>query len=264
MQATTHEQDPWNPAQYNKFREQRMLPFFDLFALVLPRPGMRVIDLGCGTGELTAMLSERLVDARVEGIDSSSAMLEQAMPRAGGRLTFRRSDIRAIEDFSPYDLVFSNAALQWISDNENLLTRIVSQLRPGAQIAVQVPKRGGNRTGAIAQEVAQEPPFRDLIRLPNRQGGALSLERYSQLLYDHGLREQVCIEKIYGHELPHSTDVIEFVKGTGLRQYLVQLDETGQSAFLAAYRTRLLALVGDKAPYFFQLPRLLFWGQKME
>jgi trans-aconitate 2-methyltransferase len=263
VQATTQEQDPWDPAQYNKFREQRMLPFFDLFALIRPRPGMRVIDLGCGTGELTEMLSQRLVGARIEGVDASASMLEQALPRAGERLTFHQGDMREIADFSPYDLVFSNAALQWVPDNESLLARISSQLRPEAQVAIQVPKRGGSRTGAITGEVLQEPRFQALIRSPNSGGGALSLERYSQLLHEHGFREQACIEKIYGHELAHVTDVIEFIKGTGLGQYLVQLDEAGQAAFVASYRARLLEMEGDKSPYFFQMPRLLFWGQKM-
>jgi trans-aconitate 2-methyltransferase len=205
------------PDQYNKFRDQRMLPFFDLLALIRSRPGMRVIDLGCGTGELTEMLSHRLVDANVEGVDSSPSMLAQAIPRSSERLTFRQADVREIEDFSAYDLVFSNAALQWVPNHEGLLSRVLNQLRPGSQIAVQVPKRGGNRTGVNTREIVQEPPFRELITIPNRGGGTLSLEQYSQLLYDNDLREQVCIEKIYGHELPHATDVIEFMKGTGLR-----------------------------------------------
>jgi trans-aconitate 2-methyltransferase len=139
------EQDHWNPEQYNKFRRERMEPFFDLVALVQPRPGMCVIDLGCGTGELTAMLAERFADACVEGIDSSAAMLARARAWAGERLTFRQADMRDIEDFSVYDLVFSNAALQWVPDNEELLRRILTQLHAGAQIAVQVPRRGGIR-----------------------------------------------------------------------------------------------------------------------
>lgn len=254
--------DTWNPDQYNKFRAERMLPFFDLFALIRPRPAMRVIDLGCGTGELTAMLAERLPDAYVEGIDASAAMLEQARPRAGERLTFRQADIREMEGFSPYDLVFSNAAFQWVPDNEGLVTRILAELPPGAQVAIQVPRGGGNPRYPNAADLAQEPAFRDHILVPPRCGNTLSLERYSQLLYQHGFREQACMEKIYGHELARTTEVIEFMKGTGLRQYLAQLDAAGQAEFLAAYRARLVEMAGDHSPYFFQMPRLLIWGIK--
>lgn len=254
--------DTWNPAQYNKFREQRMLPFFDLFALIRPRPDMRAIDLGCGTGELTAMLAERLPGARVEGVDASAAMLAQAAPRASERLTFRHADMREVADFSPYDLVFSNAALQWVPEHEQLLERVLTEIRPGAQVAIQLPTRGSQPVQAIAGELAQAPPFRDRLRPPARRGGALTPDAYSRLLYEHGLREQVCFVKVYGHELPHTGDVIEFLKATGLREYLAQLDAAGHAEFLDAYRTRLIATVGDRSPYFYQLNRLLFWGEK--
>jgi trans-aconitate 2-methyltransferase len=255
-------EDTWNPIQYNKFREQRMLPFFDLFSHIRPRTGMRAIDLGCGTGELTSMLAERLPGSCAEGVDASAAMLGQAASREREGLTFRRADMREIEDFSPYDLVFSNAALQWVPGHEQLLVRIFTQLRPGAQVAIQLPTRSSQPAQAIAGEVAQELPFRNLITAPAPREGALSPERYSQLLYDCGLREHVCFVKVYGHELPHAGDVIEFLKGTGLREYLSQLDEAGQAAFLDACRARLIARVGDRSPYFFQLNRLLIWGEK--
>src|SRR5579883_475882 len=148
--------DAWNPTKYEEFRGERMQPFFDLVALLRPDAGMRVIDLGCGTGELTAMLAERLPGALVEGVDSSPAMLEQAAPRANERLSFRLQDIAAIEDFSPYDLVFSHAALQWVPDNEAIMRRILGGLRPGGQVAIQVPKNEGHPSHYLAERLAKE------------------------------------------------------------------------------------------------------------
>ncbi len=254
--------DQWNPAQYNKFRGERMQPFFDLAGFIKPQPGMRAIDLGCGTGELTAMLAERFDDTSIEGIDSSPAMLRQAASRANARVSFRRQEIEAVEDYSPYDLVFSHAALQWVPDNEALISRLFAALKPGAQVAVQVPKNEAHPSHRLADRLAQERPFRDQLGGFVRRSEALTLERYSALLYEHGFRDQVCIEKIYGHELARTGDVVEWVKSTSLAAYLTRLEEPFRAGFLDAYREQLIATVGNHAPYFYPFRRLLFWGQK--
>lgn len=254
--------DRWDPEQYNKFRGERMQPFFDLAGMVQQRPGMRVIDLGCGTGELTAMLAEMIEGAAIEGVDSSAAMLEQAGTRAGELVSFKQQDVSAIEDYGAYDLVFSNAALQWVPDNEAIVSRILRTLKPGAQLAIQVPKNEAHPSHRIAEELAQEPPFRALLHGYVRRTQALELEQYSTLLYDHGVREQICIEKIYGHVLAGTADVVEWVKGTSLNAYLSRLEEPGRTEFLTEYRRRLLAEVGNRSPYFYPFRRLLFWGRK--
>jgi trans-aconitate 2-methyltransferase len=254
--------DQWNPAQYNRFRDERMQPFFDLAGFVEPRPGMRAIDLGCGTGELTAMLAERLPGSTVIGIDSSPSMLEQAAGRAHDRLSFRRQDLAEIDDFGAYDLVFSNAVLQWVPDNEAIVGRILHTLKPGAQVAIQVPVNEAHPSHRLAAELASEEPYRTLLGGYVRESHVLTLERYAELLYEHGLRRQTCIEKIYGHELPSASDVVEWVKGTSLGAYLTRLEEPARGAFLQEYRSRLLAEVGDRSPYFYPFRRLLFWGEK--
>ncbi|HLZ71023.1 MAG TPA: methyltransferase domain-containing protein [Dehalococcoidia bacterium] len=254
--------DQWSPAQYNKFRTERMQPFFDLVALIRPRDGMQAIDLGCGTGELTALLAERLPAATVLGVDSSAAMLEQAAPRAGARLSFARQAAATLADFSAYDLVFSHAALQWVPNNEGLMRRILGSLRPGAQIAVQLPNNEAHPSHVEAQALAAEPPFREQLGGFVRRSEALPLERYAELLHEHGFREQACFEKIYGHELPSSSDVVEWVKGTSLGSYLSRLNAADAAAFQAAYRARLLSRIGEQAPYFYPFRRMLFWGIK--
>lgn len=254
--------DHWDPKQYNKFRRQRLQPYEDLLALIRSRVGMHVIDLGCGTGEITALLAEHLPNAVVEGIDSSPAMLQEARIHAGERVTFRLQEMQEIGDFSRYDLVFSNAALHWVQDTETFLARILEQLRPGAQVAVQVPNNYGHPSHLIAAELAQEPPFRHLLGGFVHSRYVLPLERYAEMLYDHGFRQQVCLEKIYGHELSGSSEVVEWVKGTLLTSYLGRLDERGQADFLEAYRKRLLAALGDRRPYYYPYRRLLFWGEK--
>src|SRR5258706_14521219 len=102
---------PWDPAQYRKFESERFAPFDDLLAMLAIRPGMRVIDLGCGTGDLTARLAERLPESDVLGIDSSASMLAEAGRHAHPGLRFERREIEAIAGATGdrgWDLVFSH------------------------------------------------------------------------------------------------------------------------------------------------------------
>ncbi len=256
--------EQWDPAQYEKFREERMEPFFDLLAWIERRPGMRAIDLGCGTGELTALLGERLDAAHVEGVDSSPAMLAQAAARASQRVSFRLGDIAEVEDFGRFDLVFSNAALHWVPDNAGLMERILGELRPGAQIAVQLPRNGDHPSHRIAHQLAAEAPYCEPLGHFVSRSHALTLEQYAEALWRHRFHAHVCVELIYGHELPRTDAVFEWVKGSVLTPYLRRLDEAGRDAFIAEYRTRLIAALGDRAPFYYPYRRMLFWGKKSE
>ena len=116
--------DAWKPAQYERFREERAQPFWDLAALVDPRPGMTIVDLGCGTGELTAQLHQKLQARETIGIDSSAAMLARA-PSVPG-LRFEQRDVAGFAPQDRFDLVFSNAALHWIPDHAGLFKRLTT------------------------------------------------------------------------------------------------------------------------------------------
>src|SRR5579872_1867050 len=97
--------DTWNPAQYEKFQAERNKPYFDLMALVRPRPGMRVADLGCGTGELTRLLHQQMQARETVGIDSSEAMLSRSNAFAGDGLRFEQGDIATFANSRPFDLI---------------------------------------------------------------------------------------------------------------------------------------------------------------
>lgn len=255
--------DAWNPDQYEKFRAERIQPFFDLIALIDPRGVGRAVDIGCGTGELTVMLAERLPGAIVHGVDSSPAMLQRALPRASARVSFQLGDAAEFGDWGAYDLVFSHAALQWVPDNEALMRRALGAMRAGAQIAVQVPKNAAHPSHAIAAEIAQKPRFRSAFPEGPPRSHALTMERYAELLFEHGFQEQVCFEKIYGHVLSRTEEVVEWVKGTLLTAYLSRLNDADRAAFLEDYRERLLATLGNREPYFYPFRRMLFWGRKV-
>ena len=152
--------DAWDPDQYHRFRAERQRPFFDLLALVGGGPPARVYDLGCGTGELTAELHRRLGAATTVGVDNSAAMLERAAAFAGPGLRFEEGDITAFGGRGETaDVVFSNAALQWLPDHPAVVARWAGALGPGGQLAVQVPANADHPSHLVAAEVATEAPF---------------------------------------------------------------------------------------------------------
>jgi trans-aconitate 2-methyltransferase len=118
--------DTCNPNQYERFRAERSQPFDNLLALVQPRPGMRVVDLGCGTGELTADMHRRLQARETLGIDSSESMLAKANAFTNGAVRFRAGDIGPFATCGEYDLAFSDAALQWVPVPDEMLQRWTS------------------------------------------------------------------------------------------------------------------------------------------
>src|SRR4051812_32616510 len=146
--------DKWNPAQYERFRDERSQPFFDLMALVEARPAMRVVDLGCGTGELTRLLHQTLRASETLGLDSSAAMLAKSQAFASDGLRFAQQDIDEFAAEGEFDLVFSNAALHWLQDHEALLTQLTKALKPSGQLAVQVPANDDHPTHVVAAELA--------------------------------------------------------------------------------------------------------------
>src|SRR5207302_5948740 len=135
-------------------RKERAQPFWDLLALVEPRPAMRVADLGCGTGDMTLELHRKLQARETIGIDNSAAMLAKA-PSAPGL----RFELGSIEEFDqPVDLIFSNAAFHWVPDHAALLARLRCE-----QLAVQMPMNDDHPSHVTAHELARTHEFRRLL-----------------------------------------------------------------------------------------------------
>ncbi len=252
----------WNPEQYGRFRDERARPFFDLLDLVQPRSGMRVIDLGCGTGELTRELHRRLSARETIGVDNSPAMLAKSAAFAGDGLRFEQGDIGAFTSEGSYDLVFSNAALHWIPDHEALLPRLAAALTATGQLAVQVPANDDHASHVTAVEVAGEAPFREVLRGHVRQSPVLAPEVYATLLHRLGFMEQHVRLQVYAHELESREAVVEWVRGSVLTDYERRLPAELWPRFLERYRERLLPQLEDDRPFFYPFKRVLFWGSR--
>ncbi len=255
----------WNPDQYERFHVERRQPFDDLVALCEPVPGGRVVDLGCGTGHLTAELHARMEAAETVGIDSSEAMLARAKADRGHvpGLSFALGDIGTWLGHD-LDLVFANASLQWVDDHLNLLARMRTALGKGGQMAFQVPSNFRHPSHLLALQVAQESPFIDALEEhpPEDRGRfVLSPEIYADLLYELGAKNQVVRMQVYGHELSSTADVVEWVMGTLLTPYRTRLTPELFSAFVDRYRERLLEELGEREPYFYGFRRILCWAR---
>ena len=254
--------DPWSPEQYDRFRDERRQPFLDLLALVRPAAGARVVDLGCGTGELTRELHRHLQARETLGIDSSPAMLDRSAAFAGDGLRFEQGDIASFAAEGRFDVVFSNAALHWLPDHPALLGRLTAALAPGGQLAVHVPANFDHASHTVAAEVAGEEPFRDALAAPLRQGAVLSPEKYAVLLDRLGYREQHVRLQVYGHRLRDREEVVEWVKGSLLTTYRRRLPADLYVQFVARYRERLVTRLDDTRPCFFPFKRILFWARR--
>ena len=253
--------DVWSPAQYERFADERRRPFVDLLALVRPRAGMRVIDLGCGTGELTRLVHERLGARETIGIDSSVAMLERSRDAGGAGLRFIQRDIAELDSAGRWDLIFSNAALHWLPDHERLLARLTAILSPGGQLAVQVPANFDHASHVVAAELAHEPPFVEALGGQSHAENVRAPELYSAWLERLGCREQHVRLQVYGDRLASRDEVVEWVRGSLLTHYRRRLPPELYDAFVARYRERLLPRLEDTRPYFFTFKRILFWGE---
>ena len=252
--------DTWDPGQYQRFAAERAAPFHDLLALVRPVPGGRVVDLGCGSGELTAQLHRRLEAAETLGLDSSPAMLERAAAVAGGGLRFEAGDIGRFTE-GGWDVVFSNAALHWVGGHEALLERLVAGLRPAGQLAVQMPANHDHPSHLVAAEVAGTEPFRTALGGYRRRSPVQAPDWYAELLDRLGLAPQHVRLQVYLHHLGARDEVVEWVKGTLLTDYEARMPSDLFEAFLAAYRERLLPRLDDARPYRYPFKRLLLWGR---
>ncbi len=255
-------QDTWNPVQYERFRDERSRPFFDLLALVRPNAGMRVVDLGCGTGELTRRLHRHLNATETLGIDSSDAMLARSVEFAGDGLRFEKGDIATWVPSRAFDLVFSNAALHWLPEHEALFARLTRAIADGGQLAVHMPSNHDHPSHRVAAEVAGESPFREALGGFVRESPVQAPEAYAVLLNRLGFKEQHVRLQVYGHLLAARDDVVEWVKGSLLTDYERRMPKETFVRFLERYRERLLPRLADEKPYFFTFKRLLLWGQR--
>ncbi|MGK5552946.1 trans-aconitate 2-methyltransferase [Actinomadura kijaniata] len=242
MSRQTEAQPPaavWDPAQYGAFGDERSRPFFELVGRIPGHP-RRIVDLGCGSGELTATLARRWPEAEITGIDSSPEMIAAARAHEGGRLRFTVGDIAAWTPDGPVDLIVSNAALHWVPRHTDLLPRWSDALTAGGHLAFQVPGNFDAPSHVILRELCATPRWRDRLHGAVRAHPVRDAAGYLDLLARHGCAVDAW-ETTYLQVLQGRNPVLEWVKGTALRPVLTALGPGASDDFLTEYGARLRA-----------------------
>ena len=239
--AVTGTPPAWNPEQYLRFEGQRDRAAADLLAR-LPddlTPG-EVWDLGCGAGQHAAWLKRRWPGARVNGLDSSEAMLAQARARQAD-VEWRQGDIAGWEPEEAADLIWANASLHWLPDHEALLRRLTGALAPGGVIAIQMPMAHETRHHSLMREAAAEGPWAEALAGVPTVAPLLEPEAYYSVLAGSCGSVDVW-STTYLQALTGPDAVLEWMKGTALRPYLAALtDPVMREAYLDALGERLSA-----------------------
>ena len=249
----------WDPAQYNRFAAEREQPFWDLRALLEPVAAPRVADLGCGDGRLTAALHRDLGAASTMGLDISPTMLAEAARHAAETVTFVSGDLGAWRG-SGFDIVFSNAALQWVPDHAAALERWRGALAGGGQLAVQIPANADHPSHAVLRALAAERLGPTAPADPVATN-VLAPEAYAVLLDGLGFTRQHVRLQVYPHRLASAAEVVEWMKGTSLTRFRRALEPPTYEAFVEEYRSRLIGAFPTGRPYLYSFKRILLWGR---
>jgi len=242
MSANTTSAQDWNPGQYQLYHAHRLRPALDLLSRIPVQSPKSVFDLGCGTGEVTALMAKRWPDAGITGIDNSTHMLMKAK-QIDAHVTWQAMDVQIWQPEQPVDLIYSNAALQWLDGHSPLFKRLMAYLTPGGWLAVQMPQSWGMPSHRLMREsLANEdkgiPLGSAAMRKRLSRNWVETAAWYYDLLAPHARQLDVW-ETEYQQVLGGDNPVFEWVKATALRPVLDDLTEAESALFIADYQSRL-------------------------
>jgi len=225
----------WDADLYLRFANERTQPAIDLLARVALDAPRRIIDLGCGPGNSTALLRGRWPGVAITGIDNSPEMVAAAT-RNYPDGDWQLADIVTWLAEEHYDLIFSNATLQWLPDHARLYQRLFAQVAPGGAFAVQIPAFHTTALQQVLLALADEPKWRERLQPATRALVAESPGFYYDTLQPHA--SQIALwETEYQHVLAGPGAIVDWISGTRLRPYLEALgDEAERADFLTRLR----------------------------
>jgi trans-aconitate 2-methyltransferase len=229
----------WSAGQYLKFEDERTRPARDLLLGVPSSPVRCAADLGCGPGNSTELIAVRYPEAQVTGVDNAPDMIKAAKARLPGG----RFELCGIEEWSepgPWDLIYANAAFQWVGGHEALLPKLMQRLAQGGSLAIQMPDNLDEPSHASMRTTARSVPFAEKLKGAAKARTELGTANwYYALLKPLASRVDIW-RTTYFHALAGGLDaIVEWVKGTGLRPFLSPLSEAERPVYIAAYKEEL-------------------------
>jgi trans-aconitate 2-methyltransferase len=228
----------WDPDRYLHFGGHRVRPALDLMSRIPLSAPAHVVDLGCGAGNVTRLLTEYWPRSSITGVDSSSEMLTKAFGE-GLDVTWVEADINDWAPDLPPDLIFSNAALHWCDDHETLLPRLVGQMGPQGVIAIQMPRNHEAPSHTLITEIVNSGPWRERLAPLLRTGPVATPEHYYDILSTCAWKVDIW-ESTYLQVLEGENPVVEWTTSTALRPFLDALeDESERAEFVGSYSDRI-------------------------
>lgn len=216
----------WNANQYMVFEKQRSHPAIDLAMRIQHNTYKSIVDIGCGPGNSTAILQDVFPEASIIGIDNSKDMIEKARIRCPD-LSFQKCGVEELE--GKYDLLFSNACLQWVPNHQVLLPSLLEKLNENGVLAVQMPYNSAEPLYEIVSQVVKNPKWR-LSDKEIENNVTLARDAYFAILSKYASRFELWETKYY-HILPTHQAMLDWIKSTKIRPYLSLLEEEEREVF---------------------------------
>ncbi|QRM30926.1 trans-aconitate 2-methyltransferase [Microvirga sp. VF16] len=253
----------WNAGLYLKFEDERTRPSIDLLGRVPLEEATSCVDIGCGPGNSTELIAKRYPAARVLGIDNSPDMLAKARARLPD-LRFEEADIANWQTDERFDLIFANAVLQWLPGHPGLLKRLVSFLKDGGCLAVQMPNNLNEPSHRLMAQIAQETRWAEKLSSAIKAKETIgSFEDYYGWLRQAGCAVDIW-QTTYIHPLDGAEAIVEWFKSTGLKPYIDPLSPEERSEYLRRYHAAIAQAYPTQqdGKVLLRFPRLFFVARR--
>lgn len=220
----------WDPRQYLKYEDERTQPSIDLTAKIKVDNPMTIIDIGCGPGNSTQVLYQRWPNAHITGLDNSREMIEKAQKDYPNQ-NWLLADASRLKLDQTYDVIFSNAALQWIHNHDLLIPRLFMMVNPHGSLAVQVPANNESPLHRALLSVSSKEKWSRFVSGTEKLLNYHTAEYYYNILCPIASSLDLW-ETIYYHVMASHEELLEWYKGTGIRPFLEKLpDERSRKEF---------------------------------